>query len=259
MTLSFTICVAAVLLELSAVVLLLRKNLWREYSFFFAYAVWLLIGNSAILVTDLYFRPAYATVYWYIDSADIALRLLVVWEVFHQIFPKESGLNRSLSKGLRSVFFGLLVLACATFWGYQHYPGLPTDFADRVRAVHLALDRSFGFVQALMILGTLIVARYYGLRVGRNIRGIALGFGAWASISTADNALVAIANVSNSLRSFFAYMRPLSFVFMLVVWIWALWVYDPNPPIVESDVVELNRWTEDWNRTISAARTIIRP
>jgi hypothetical protein len=46
---------------------------------------------------------------------------------------------------------------------------------------------------------------------------------------------------------------------MMVVWIWALWVYEPNPPIVESGTIELNQWTEDWNRTVSAARTIIRP
>ena len=257
--LSLIICATAVFLELGAVVLLLRKNLWREYPFFFAYVVWLLIGNTAILVTDLYFRPAYTSVYWYIDSVDIALRLLVVLEVFRQIFPKGSGLNRSLSKGLQSVAFGLLALACAIFWGYQRYPGLPVDFAERVRALHLALDRSFGFVQALMILGTLIVARYYGLRFGRNIRGIALGFGAWASISTADNALVAMANVSSPLRAFFSYMRPLSFVFMLVVWVWALWVYEPNPPIRESAEEDLSRWAQDWNRTISAARTMIRP
>jgi|SRR5579863_167523 len=259
MVLSFVIGFAGPILELCALVLLLRNSLWRIYPRLFIYLIWLFIGNSAIVVCDLYFRPIYPSMYWHIDNVDIVLRLLVVWEVFRQIFPKGSGLNRSLSKGLRSAFFGLLVLACATFWGYQHYPGLPDDFADRVRAVHLALDRSFGFVQALMILGTLIVARYYGLRFGRNVRGIALGFGAWASISTADNALVAMANVSNSLRSFFSYMRPASFVFMLVVWIWALWVYEPNPPIVESEPAELDQWTEDWNRTISAARTIIRP
>jgi hypothetical protein len=42
------------------------------------------------------------------------------------------------------------------------------------------------------------------------------------------------------------------------VWIWALWVYEPNPPILEGESVELSQWTEDWNRTISTARTIIR-
>jgi len=120
----------------------------------------------------------------------------------------------------------------------------------------LALDRSFGFVEALMILGTLVVARYYGVKCGRNIRGIALAFGAWASISTANNAMI---DLANSFVPLFYYLRPLSFVIMLVVWIWALWVYEPNPPIRESEAVELNRWTEDWNRTISTARTLIRP
>lgn len=256
MILSLAICATAVALETATVLLLLRKGMWRAYSFLLKYAVWLLIANSLILLTDLYFRPAYVTLYWYIDSIDIVLRLLVVWEVFHQTFPKKSGLNRSLSRGFWGLAFGLLLIACGTFWVFQNDPNLPTDFADRVRTIHLALDRSFGFVQALMILGTLVVARYYGLKFGRNIRGIALGFGAWASISTVDNALVAMANVGTSLRAFFSYMRPLSFVMMLVVWIWALWVYEPNPPIKESEGLELSRWTEDWNRTISTTRRL---
>jgi len=45
----------------------------------------------------------------------------------------------------------------------------------------------------------------------------------------------------------------------MAVWIWALWVDEPNPPIEESEAAELNQWTEEWNRTISTARTIIRP
>jgi hypothetical protein len=251
MILSYAICVTALALELSAVLLLLRKDLWREYQFFFVYAIWLFAANSALLLTDLYFRqrPAvYPAVYWHIDSVDIVLRFLVVWEVFRQTFPRKSGLNRSLSKGLGMIALGLLVLACATLLGYQNYSGL--------RSLHMALDRSFGFVQATMILGTLVVARYYGVRFGRNVRGIALGFGTWASISTANSALV---DLAHSFLRYGDYLRPVSFVFMLVVWIWALWVYEPNPPIRESEAVELNQWTEDWNRTISTARTIIRP
>jgi len=178
----------------------------------------------------------------------VILRFLVVWEVFRQTFPKSSRLNRSLSKGLGIIAFVLLLFACATFWSYQNY----TAF----RSIHLALDRSFGFVQALMILGTLVTARYYGVKCGRNIRGIALAFGAWVSISTATNAM---ADLDSSFLSYWYYLRPLSFVVMIGVWIWALWVYDPNPPIKESESVELRQWTEDWNRAISTARTIIRP
>src|SRR5260370_9919353 len=248
MILSFTLCAAAIALELGTVLLLLRKNLWREYPYFLIYVGWLLTANSTILVTDFYFRSIYPAVYWNIDSIDIVLRLLVVWEVFRQTFPKNSGLYRSLSKGLGIIALALLIFACASFWDYENYASL--------RSIHLALDRSFGFVQALMILGTLVMARYYGLRCGRNVRGIALGFGAWVSVSTANNAM---ADLTASFLPYFYRLRPLIFVFMLVVWIWALWFYEPHPPIMESEAAELDRWTEDWNRTISPARTLIRP
>lgn len=258
MVLSLAICVTAVVLEFSAVLLLLRRSLWRVYPFFFLYAIWLLVGNSAILV--VWFRPFYATAFWYSDKIDIVLRLLVVWEVFRQTFPKNSGLSRSFSKGFGIVAVGLLTVACLTFWGYLNYGLSSLAYTAQARVTswrpHLALDRSFGFVEALMILGTLVVARYYGVRCGRNIRGIALAFGAWTSISTANNAMI---DLANSFVPLFYYLRPFSFVMMLVVWIWALWVYEPNPPIVESDGVELSQWTQDWNRTVSAARTMIRP
>ncbi len=257
MALSVAILVAGIALEVCTLLLLLRKLLWRTYPFLFSYIIWLVIGNSAILATfipyllmapELRLHSIYPSLYWHSDTLDVVLRFLVVWEVFHQTFPKGSGLNKSLSKGLGVVAFVLLVFACATFWGYQNYTNL--------RSVHLALDRSFDFVQALMILGTLLMARYYGVRCGRNVRGIALAFGGWVSISTVNSAMV---DLTNSFLPYWYYLRPLSFVLMMVVWIWALWVYEPNPPIVESGTIELNQWTEDWNRTVSAARTIIRP
>lgn len=235
-------------LELCALLLLLRKSLWRVYSRLFIYVSWLLIGNCALLVSYLSFRAFYPTLYWHIDTIDVVLRFLVVWEVFQQTFPRTSGLNRSLSRGLGMIALILLVFATASFWNYQNYAS--------VRSVHLALDRSFGFVQALMILGTLVMARYYGLRCGRNVRGIALAFGAWVSISTANNAM---ADLASSFLPYFYYLRPLSFVLMMAVWVWALWIYEPNPPIKETEGLELNQWLDDWNRTNSIARTIIRP
>ena len=144
MLLSNAISVTALILELSAVLLLLRKGLWRVYTFLLGYAIWLFAANLALLLTDFSdvhrLNPLYPAVYWHIDSVDIVLRLLVIWEVFRQTFPKNSGLRRSLSKGLAMIAFMLLVLAGGTLWGYQNYNGL--------RSLHLALDRSFGFVQA---------------------------------------------------------------------------------------------------------------
>lgn len=242
------ICVAGPVAELCALVLLIRNGRWRAYPSFFAYLVWLFIANSSILAASVYYPSIYPALYWQIDSIDVVLRFLVIWEVFHQTFPRNSGLHKTLSRGLGMIAASLLAFACGTFLVYQNLTG--------PRSIHLALDRSFAFVQALMILGTLVTARYYGVKYGRNVRGIALAFGAWVSISTATNAM---ADLTSSFLTYWYYLRPLSFVVMIGVWIWALWVYDPNPPIMERKAAELTQWTEDWNRAISVARTIIRP
>ena len=195
--------------------------MWRMYPFFSIYAILNSLESFILLAAYLRVLLFYSTLYWRFDSMDVVLRFLVVWEVFHQTFPKGSGLNRSLSKSLAIVAFLLLAFACGvTFWGYQNYISF--------LFIHLDVDRNFGFVQAVMILGTLLMARYYGVNYGRNVRGIALAFGVWLSILTASSALV---ELTTSFLPYWYYLRPLSFVAMVLVWIWALWVYDPNPPI----------------------------
>ena len=143
--------------------LLLRKAAVACISVFLAYVIWLVIGNSAILVTFIsYLRMApelrvhsvYPSLYWHSDTVDVVLRFLLVGRFFTKPFPG-SGLNRSFSKGLGIAAFLLLVFAVRHVLGLSNYTSL--------RSIHLALDRSFDFVQAVMILGTLLMARYYGV------------------------------------------------------------------------------------------------
>jgi hypothetical protein len=221
MTLSLAIFLASIVFQICVLWLLARNAMWRQYLFFSIYAIWITLENFTLLAAYLRFPLFYSALYWRFDSMDVVLRFLVVWEVFHQTFSKGSGLNMSLSKSLAMVAFLLLAFACGvTFWGYQNYAGL--------RSIGLAQDRNFGFVQAVMILGTLLMARCYGVNYGRNVRGIALAFGGWVSISTASSAM---ADLANSFLPYWYYLRPLSFVAMVGAWIWALWIYEPNPPI----------------------------
>jgi hypothetical protein len=221
MALSLAIFLASIVFQVCVLWLMARNTLWRMYPFLSIYIIWISLENFTLLATYLLFPALYPHLYWHSDSIDVVLRLLVVWEVFHQTFPKGSGLNGSLSKSLAIVAFLLLAFACgATFWGYQNYISF--------RSIHLAVDRNFGFVQAVMILGTLLMARYHGVKYGRNVRGIALAFGGWLSISTASSAM---AELTNSFLPYWFYLRPLSFMAMMVAWLWALWIYEPTPQI----------------------------
>ena len=105
-----------------------------------------------------------------------------------------------------------------------------------------------------------MIARYYGLPLGRNLMGMAIGFGVWVSVLTANNAMY------DEAHKFLPYWRVLSQVSLLVmlcVWNWALFQYAPNPVITESEAsvqdAELGAWTEHWNQTVSSARRIVQP
>src|SRR5207245_5795606 len=100
------------------------------------YAIWVLDVTSVQYITSTYKPDIYASLSWRDYTIDVIVRFLVIWEVFRQTFPRSSWLNKSLSRGLGIIAFGLLLFGCALFWGYQNYSG--------IRSLHLALDRTFG-------------------------------------------------------------------------------------------------------------------
>jgi hypothetical protein len=117
------------------------------------------------------------------------------------------------------------------------------------------LDRSFGFAQSVLILSILLTAKSYDIPLNRNLWGIAVGFGAWISLSTLDNAVI---DLTHSFYPYHQFLRPLSFIGLLGAWTWALWEASPIPSIAERPVpkAELDTWTEHWNRTQSSWRSV---
>jgi hypothetical protein len=248
---SYAVVFSGVALEICLLWRLLRKGLWRQYSCFFFYVFYVVIRTLALFVILKLTPNLWRSLYWGSESASVALRFLVIWEAFRHTFPKGSALNRILSRGLAVVAFGLIMFSVGTLWSIEAY--------SKSHSVFLALERSFDFAQALMILGVLLTARYYGLQLGRNIWGIAVAFGAHVSILTANNAMIDL--TMHSFLPYWQVLSPLSFVAMLGIWNWAVWVYAPNPPIAAAEMAEqdaqLNWWEEGWNRTISAARRVM--
>jgi len=114
-----------------------------------------------------------------------------------------------------------------------------------------------------LTLAILVIARFYGRELGRNIWGIATAFGVWVSIATANNALI---DFSHPLLSYWQTLWLLSFVAMVGMWTWAMWVYAPNPEIEEHPDDEngpsgpqLSDWALQWDRATSAGRKVLAP
>src|SRR6185437_15270176 len=120
--------------------------------------------------------------------------------------------------------------------------------------IYFAAERSLDFVQAFLVLGMLAAAHYYELRFGRNIWGIAVGFGAYVSISSA---IFSVVDLNGSLTPSMQVFSPLSFVAMLAMWTWALWTYAPNPELPIDETRAENAaisWWNAWGRMLTTIK-----
>jgi hypothetical protein len=234
---------------------ILRTGLVSKYPYYSFYLFCVALRTAALYAVQWYgvdrIPPdVYASYYWNTETIGIALRCLVVWELFRHVFPRGSPLNQMAAKGFGIIAFGLFIFAVGTvsaLWSYQAY--------SKFHSLYPALDRSFGFAQSVFILAILLTAKAYGTRLGRNLWGIAVGFGAWISLSTLNNAAI---DLTHSFYPVLQFLRPLSFVGLLGFWTWTLWEVSATPSIADHSVSteELNTWTEDWNHTQASLRRV---
>lgn len=230
---------------------LAKGGMFRHYPWF-SFFVGYIVSQNIALFAVFYLAPdSYSRWYWGSGALQICLRFLLIWEVFRRTFPESSPLHRMVSRQVVLGTFALVSVLTGMLWAVETY--------GKSHSVYLAMDRSFGFVQAVLVLGILTLARYYHLPIGRNIWGIAVAFGMYSSLSTAASAYVDL------MHSFFPYwylLSPFSFVALLGMWAWAVWVYAPNPiaaPDRRIDTRDFGNWPENWGRAVSTVRKVMHP
>jgi hypothetical protein len=250
---SYIVFVLGLVLEVTLVCRLLFGGLWRQYPYFFSYVAFF-VAQTVMLFAILRIAPHdYASWYWRSGMLNLVLRFFVIGEVFRSAFPKDSPLRRIVTGRFAAVILVVGTLLTGMLWGIEAY--------GKSHSLYLALNRSFGFAQALLILMVLIVARYYQVPLGRNAWGIAVAFGMYSSLDTANSAFVDI------MHSFFPYWQllgPLSWVALLGMWTWAIWTFYPNPamaavPTIADTSNSLTDWAQDWGETVSSVRKAINP
>jgi hypothetical protein len=247
---SYLIFATGLVLEVLIVYRLFRGTSWRQYTFFFLYVVYIFTQTVTQFCILSFIPGLYAKVYWYGESVTMFIHFLVIWEVFRHVFLKSSVLHEIAVRGIMHGVLGMIVFLVAISWGAKNY--------ETSHSIFFASGRTLGFIQASLILAILFLARYYNLHLGRNIWGIAVGFGLFCSFSIFNYALIDL------LPSFFPYwelLTPFGVVSMLGMWTWAIWDYSPNQ-VVASDGLDhgdIEGWSENWSQAVSVIRRIINP
>ncbi len=249
MALSFYIISAAgVCLEALLIWCAQDGLLLRRYPFFGAFLVCNLMGAVVVLAAAL-LRPAwFGPTYWTADILSLLAGFLILWEVMRAVFPSGTPLRKLARVVLLTTCLFLVPSALALGWSQVNLIHFSYQYVPPVFEQYLTL------VETVLLVTVAVVARYYAVQLGRNLRCLMFGFGLFLSLYAVNFASLQI--VSGFLP-YWQFLSPALYIGLLVLWIWAFWKYAPSPSL---NVVHLDtqrsksQWNHVWQTTLTAVR-----
>jgi len=220
----------------------LRGRLVLRYPNFYIYALSLFLADS-VLYFFYYSRPLlYARWNWYAGFLVLFLGSGIVLEIFRQVLSPYAGAEK-FARGVSFAVFGAIICFAIgyTIWS-------PTFSV--AHALYIVVQRDFLFAQALLLLGLLRVITYYGISMGRNLKGMILGYGQCIGITLISLALQAYMGARFDAAA--SLVQQLTYLAALVIWLVALWSYRPST-VPESRISA----DEDYDSLASRTRTMV--
>ena len=196
----------------------LRGRFFSKYLIFYIYLSHVL-GLELVRFLVYNFKPkAYGNFYWHTEFLSVAIGYCVIWEIYGRALAAYPGPLR-MARLLVTATFVLIVAKVFS-----------TALSDTSWALAQGvgeLERNLRTVQAVLLVVVLAVVNYYMIPIGRNLRGIILGYGFYIG------ALVVINTVwsrfGDTLHLWLQYFQPTAWLVTLLFWSATLWSYHPNP------------------------------
>ncbi len=163
-------------LQLGIAALMVRRGLHCKFKFFFAYILIQLVSFGVVFPAYWRSSPATYYIYWGCELLSVAFGFAVIHEVFVDVFRMFHTL-----RDLGTVLFrwaGLVMLLVA---GVVSLSANSPKIAPWVQSI-IVSQRCVRMVQVGMVLFLLFFAHYVGISRKQHSFGIALGFGAFASV-----------------------------------------------------------------------------
>lgn len=207
------------LLEVGVAFRAWRAKLWSHYPFFYLFFFTVLLADGACYLAYVFEPRSYASWYWGTDLVSLFVGCGVVLELIWRALSPYRGAQRFARTLGIMVFVGVLCFAVLYSW-------VAAPAASIAERTHFEVERDFLAFQAIFIFAALSVIGYYAIPIGRNLKGIVLGYGLCIGGS-----LVSFALRSQIGIGFGAWMliEPFSYDLALLIWVATLWSYHPNP------------------------------
>jgi len=216
----FTVALWIVGLALEAILLLRGRKigLLGQFPWFYSYMTYYF---SVSLVSFIIFRlrpDLYATSYWYFYLVSLLAEFAVVLEISDHIFEPYLA--------LRDLARFLIICICAAFFVLYVFPSFTHSHPFSTALLDFSLRVSL--TKAVAIRALAAAARYYRLRIGRNVAGLITGFLLYLTVY-----IVNFSAAEKFGRSLYAnilrFLGPLGSIVCLAVWAVAMWRAESAP------------------------------
>lgn len=201
--------------------LLLRGWKVRHFSkfpIFFSYVSLILVQSLGVYFVARFFAAWYPRVYWTFELLDVFAGCGVIFEIYRIGLADFPGAKKVARNALLIVFSLTIGRVLAT--AQEGFPAWSTK-------ITVQLERDMRFVEIAAVMTLLILVFSYHIPLGRNLRGIVLGYGLFLGTSILN--LTLIWWFGGQVRSIASYIQSLSYLAVLSVWIGLLWSSSPRP------------------------------
>lgn len=229
--------IASIALQVFLAVVLLKKEIWRQYPFFAAYVFFNLF--AAGISYSLSGRGmGFFYTFWVCEAVGLVMGLAVGWEIFTNLFAPHAALRKLATVIFRVAVVFLILLACGAVYAQ------PGNTRGIVKAVLLASEAT-RIVELGSIMFLFLCSSAFGLHWRQSIFGIALGLGTCAAIELVNVTLMT--HVSPAAAQVFSLVRSVSFNISLLIWLGYLLAPERAPNVGE---VPKRAQLEQWNQAV---------
>ena len=237
------IWVAAIFLEGLLIFRSWQTRLRAAYPLFFSYLAFVLT-QDILRYADAHFRPSiYPGTYWTTEFLGVFAGCAVVLEFSWIALAQFPGVAK-LARVAVTLAFSLTV-------GKVLLTALQGSHGWSVLLI-VQLERDMRFVQIIAICSLLYLFLRYKVPIGRNLRGIILGYGLFIGINVVN--LTYLGMFGGAVQFIASHIQSSAYIFALGVWTVFLWIHVAQPaaggmPVGTGYVEILGRTRERLART----------
>ena len=223
-----------------------RARHFLKFPFFFSYVGFVLVQSVIRYCVNKFYPSQYANVYWCTEFVGVVAGCAVVLDFYRIALAEFLG----VAKLARSA---LLLAFVATF--LRVLLGQGTLAWSPIQTILLARD--VRFVAIVAIFSLLVLVLYYAIPLGRNLRGMILGYGLFLGISVIN--LSFFGRFGEEVQSVASFIQTSAYLLALSLWTISLWSYSPRratagKPLNQSYVQIFAETQERLARTRSEVR-----